>query len=349
MSRLVAALIDFAATKDRLDVVRAGRARLPRTPEHIRGEVAALIAARSPQARASAEGRLWALEAPSDDDARHSPHAWILRAHIRILDRLDRLFVAPSEPGTFELLALTRHLFESLVWARLFNRDSGYGLVFYRRLIADQITAQDQVIEKLEAEIKVFEDFDKLEKAANDETVIAALSKEAPDLTEVESAQAEFHRRQAALDADVRRGFALYGDDAQRQGFGFQAHLVREKALPQHVARRDEWAAHLTAVDTVLSSLLSAECLSRATARGWNWKDSATLVGMKAQYEYLYSLTSRLLHATPLNITTDHDLSEGERGILHEYVFVAVGDMLDEIDSFRFDGQSDIVVINIEE
>lgn len=323
---------------------------MPRTPEHIRGEVAALIAARSPQARASAEGRLWALEAPSDDDARHSPHAWILRAHIRILDRLDTLFAAqPSEPGTFELLALTRHLFESLVWARLFNRDAGYGLVYYRRLVAEQIDVQDQVIKKLTAEIEVFEKFEKLEKAASEETVNAALSKDQPNLEEVQNAQAEFHRRQAALDAEVRRGFALYGDDAQRHGFGFQAHLIRENALPRHHAHREEWTGYATAVDSTLAGLLSSECLSRATAKGWNWKDNATRVGMGAQYEYLYSLTSRLLHASPLNITTDHDLSESERVILHEYVFVAVGDMLDEIDKFRFDGQLDMVVINIEE
>jgi len=325
----------------------AGEVRLPRTPEQIRGEVMALIEGRSPQARSSAEGRLWALEASSDDDARHSPHAWILRAHIRFLDRLDRLFAAPSEPGTFELLALTRHLFESLVWARIFNRDHGYGLVFYRHLVDDQIKSQKQLIEKLEAETKVFEYFEQLETLANEETVNAALANPDSDLAAIQGAQAEFHRRQAAFDVEVRRGFALYGDQVQRNGFAYQVHLLQKKILPQHSTHRDELIARRAEVDAVLAGLVSAECQSRAAAR-WNWSDTSALVGMKTQYAYLYSLTSRLLHATPLNIATEHELSESERIILHEYVFVAVGDVLDEIDKFRFEGQLDIVVINIE-
>lgn len=36
-------------------------------------------------------------------------------------------------------------------------------------------------------------------------------------------------------------------------------------------------------------------------------------VGMDAHHDFIYSHTSRLLHATPMNIITAKDLDDGER------------------------------------
>jgi hypothetical protein len=49
---------------------------------------------------------------------------------------------------------------------------------------------------------------------------------------------------------------------------------------------------------------LSAE-LSTFLPRKWIWKEQATAAGMLDEYEFIYSYSSRLLHATPASLTTD--------------------------------------------
>ena len=64
--------------------------------------------------------------------------------------------------------------------------------------------------------------------------------------------------------------------------------------------------------------------------RNSNWKQRAAIVGMAAEYDFVYSYTSRLLHATPPSITTDQkNLEPGEIEMFLRYVKVAIMDMLD--------------------
>ena len=86
--------------------------------------------------------------------------------------------------------------------------------------------------------------------------------------------------------------------------------------------------------------------LSRSNAR-WNWKDRAVEVGMKAQYEFLYGYTSKLLHSTPMNLITEKELSPSETLTMLEYAFVAISDLLDEIDHFSFPGQVNVLAIEV--
>jgi hypothetical protein len=44
--------------------------------------------------------------------------------------------------------------------------------------------------------------------------------------------------------------------------------------------------------------------------RDWRWKEQAAIAGMSEQYEFIYSFTSRLLHATPVSLTTNQKLLE---------------------------------------
>jgi hypothetical protein len=71
----------------------------------------------------------------------------------------------------------------------------------------------------------------------------------------------------------------------------------------------------------------------------WNWRDRAVEVGMLAQYEFLYSYTSKLLHSTPMNLITEKALSDSETLTMLEYSFVAISDLLDEIEAFKFAGR----------
>jgi hypothetical protein len=53
-----------------------------------------------------------------------SPVVWVLRAHLGTLDKLETLFRRDGEYSTFEMLAVTRNLFENLIWTRSFAQDA---------------------------------------------------------------------------------------------------------------------------------------------------------------------------------------------------------------------------------
>lgn len=68
---------------------------------------------------------------------------------------------------------------------------------------------------------------------------------------------------------------------------------------------------------------------------------------MADQYDFLYRLTSRLLHATPMNMITEKELLEPERIMLLEYIVVTAEDILDAIEDFDFPGRMNLVAIEM--
>ena len=69
---------------------------------------------------------------------------------------------------------------------------------------------------------------------------------------------------------------------------------------------------------------------TKETKGSVNWKEEAGRVGMQAQYEFIYSFTSRLLHATPASIFTDQkNLEVAEMVLFLDYIYVSMLDALD--------------------
>ena len=66
------------------------------------------------------------------------------------------------------------------------------------------------------------------------------------------------------------------------------------------------------------------------TEKKWNWKAQTTTVGMREQYELIYSCTSMLLHARPAGLFTDQkNLEASEMRLFLDYVYVSTLDALD--------------------
>jgi hypothetical protein len=63
-------------------------------------------------------------------------------------------------------------------------------------------------------------------------------------------------------------------------------------------------------------------------ARAWKWDRQAKSVGMLDQYEYIYSFSSSLLHATPASMH-QATLEEHEIGIFLDYILVSISDVID--------------------
>jgi hypothetical protein len=282
---------------------------------------------------------------PSKQDIEHSALIWILRAQIGTLDKIKGLFRRDGTYETFELLAIARNLFENLIWLRLFNRDSQHGLVFFEQLLIQQKQNTEKMIAKVEGEIKLFEEHEKIDNDNLDLTLGVLVETDNPSEAQIKEAQ-EAHRALAAeLDMRVRRSFALYAAAAQFNGYDYQCRILREQVIPQHRATLANIDAQLARYTAIKDTLLTPIMKKRANTR-WNWKERAAEVGMSAQYDFLYSYTSKLLHSTPMNLITEKALSVSEAMTMLDYTFVAINDLLDEIERFSFPGQVNVVVID---
>ena len=119
--------------------------------------------------------------------------------------------------------------------------------------------------------------------------------------------------------------FSLYSDDAVTNGYSFQAYLVEKKAVPNAQEGLNKATDAIADFD---KNALSA--IGEIRPKKWNWSEMSTKVGMAEEYEFIYAYTSRMLHATPISLTTDQkSLEEVEVYIMLRYCAVKMAEVFD--------------------
>src|SRR5690606_13447495 len=84
--------------------------------------------------------------------------------------------------------------------------------------------------------------------------------------------------RMDVIDFEARRHFIAYAADAKVNGYGFQAHLIRKKAVIAAQANLEaKRQVRLDFVDRFSQSLID----EAGGVSKWNWFDSAKAVGME--------------------------------------------------------------------
>lgn len=267
---------------------------------------------------------------PTSEERNHSAVWWILSAHAGTLEKLDIFLRREGSYESLELLAIARNIFENLVWLKLMNSDEQFGIVFYAQFLRNQMESGRALIRKTEDEATLFEHFDSL-----DSDILEKLGPRSGALSneEVREAFDAQEMQSDALDRLIRREFCLYANQATQNGYGYQAWLIREKAIPVHQAKLLELESLQESLNRELTTLLDAQHVGLATGR-WNWLERARDVRMDAQYRFLYSFTSKLLHAIPLNIITDKKLSDLESIMILDYVVISAVDLLEIIEQY---------------
>ncbi|MBD8621196.1 hypothetical protein IFT67_20000 [Sphingomonas sp. CFBP 13728] len=312
-----------------------------KTEEQLLEEIRAVVAERTPMALAQTRGTLQMLglrtraEGVSEDNG----VSWALRAQIGSLEKLIGLLPEGRNPSSVELLASARNLFENLVWLKLFLIDPGWGDFFYGQLLKNQKEDLAGMVTKLQAEADLFDSLDNEYNNIFADTFDSLNNRYLKgDQTATEMTQLLNEHREK-IDRKARRHFALYAAAAVFNGYGYQRHLLIEKQIPH-------WRSQLALIDDRINDFSTRMADPAKVNRylgQWQWRSEALRVGMVAQYDFLYRLTSRLLHATPMNIITEKELIEGERITLLEYIAISVPDAIDAIDAFQFPGRIDAI------
>lgn len=282
----------------------------------------------------------------TDKTHQNSEITWTLKAQEGTLEKFRDIYSTSKLESDTELVALARNLFENIIWLKLFNKDHGYGLVFYYQLLNEQLKSQEQVIEKALGEIKLFKEL------AEEDTLDLGpyshlMSQNSASEEELEKAREYLSNRGAMVDSKARNAFSIYAASAKHNGYSYQAHLIKTKVIPHHEERISVLRKN---VDDLKKSHSEAD-LSKLKELGvsarWNWCDKAKSVGMADHYYFLYAFTSRSLHCTAMNIITPKVLDDSERHLLLDYICITSNNCYDEIEKFSYPGKVNLAYVDI--
>ena len=221
---------------------------------------------------------------------------------------------------TIGLLAVARYVFELSVWLLLFQKDSGYCLIYYRELIQTQRKYYNDTLAHLWREIQLLKRFAERDKEESDQIL--------PHINQVISAENfgnPFRNAMNLVDAEASRQFSIYLDDARTNGYSFQAYLVEKKAIPQVEAAISQIDEELREYDKKVP-----QNVKRLEKGRWQWRRMAEKAGIVHEHDYIYSYASKLLHATPASLTTDQkNLELHEVCLFLRYIYVKIIEIMD--------------------
>ena len=239
--------------------------------------------------------------------------SWCLKVTSEALVRL-RLFIEQDSNfiGTISTIAVARYIFELSVWLHLFKRDSRYGLVYYAQLIDTQNRYWKDCHAQIDREIELLQHFEKKESDARDEVsnqINPTTLKAVVDM----------------VDKQAARRFSLYAEQAKANGYGFQAYLLKKKVVPKIKERIVKIVSEKNDFNSNVSQNVKDLIPSR-----WVWRQMAEKVDLTDEYDYIYTCSSKILHATPASITTTHrDLEPAELVAFLKYINVKIQDLIE--------------------
>lgn len=214
-------------------------------------------------------------------------------ALLRVRTFIERNF---SYIETLGLLSLCRYTFELVVWLKHIELDERFALIYARMLCKQQVELYEKLGAHLQREIDLYLSLAEEEKTAYANVFAAARSQEkAAGRTVVDGMRAASD----LIDEKLALEFAIYSDQVRHNGYGFQAHLLKTQALPKAVEYAEENRNFLAKFNSRW-----AATIDELKVKEWKWNARAAHVGMASEYDFIYSYTSRLLHATPASLTT---------------------------------------------
>ena len=314
----------------------------------LKGDLLALVNDQAELIKAKLNGQLQWLQF-SGPDYKIKSETWVLKAQLGTVEKFQHLITPSGLEQDISVIALARNAFENLIWLKLFNEDRYYGLVFYRQLLQQQLDSQMQAIAKAREEIELFKQLE-LEDVPDSDSIIDLIDNNTSENDKAALVSNLINECREKVDLKARSAFSIYAQQAKHNGYAYQAHLIENDAIPHHEARIKTLKEHMNELlrskpaDT--NPLLEPEFLEKAVR--WNWAERASKLGMESNYKFLYSFTSRLLHATPMSLVTPVVLSSQEKDLLLDYLYLSVKASYEEIDRFTYPGQVSVVKISVD-
>ncbi len=225
---------------------------------------------------------------------------------------------------TMSTITVARYIFELSIWLLLFKLDRRYGLVYYAQLLDTQHKYWKDYRAQIDREIAFLEDFERKERDTQQDALNQIRAISDPKIQKQRLIAAN-KTVTDIIDKDACRRFSIYLEQAKHNGFVFQAHLLKEKLIPEIDQSIEDITSEISAFNASVP-----QGIKDLIPRKWQWKQMAQKVSLVDEYDYIYAFSSKLLHATPASITTDQkNLELSELVVFLKYIEVKIQDVLE--------------------
>lgn len=179
-----------------------------------------------------------------------------------------------SRIETLGTLALTRYIFELVVWLKLFEKDENYVFLFAWMYFDGQIDFYTKLEKFNNREVELYESF----------------------------AREEDEQNKNEIDAKLERDLLIYDDEVREMGYRSQAERIRTQVLPEikELVRLNQ-----KSFDNFNEKRGALVATLKKNMKNTRWVTMAKEAGMEIEFDFIYSYTSRLLHAKPVSIITN--------------------------------------------
>jgi hypothetical protein len=229
----------------------------------------------------------------------------------------------PHTSKPWERLHSVDTIFELVVWLKYIDLNENFALVYARIHFEGQVEHYERLITLVEREANLYDRLAEDEKADLAEAMRTIKESYSDPVAMGQALAEEMKRVSDAETVELRLDseLVLYGDDVVTNGYSFQASLLRTQVLPtyreQAELNRESLRTLCSNWDKNISEVIKEYKIRLQNNRViWPWggpRLQEDLVQMKEHYDFIYSYTSRLLHAKPNSIISNQQsLSDGE-------------------------------------
>jgi len=226
---------------------------------------------------------------------------------------------------SISLISVTRYIFEMSVWLKLLVKDSRYGLVYYALLIKGQREYWTRYQEQVNREVLFLESMEEEEKELTKKR-LEEISLMGKNEDTIKSADTLFEYVKNIIDSKADMRFSIYAEDAKFNGYGFQAALIKENQLKLIESSLIEIAKEKGKFEENTPNDVKDMVIKNIH---WKWDKKAKEADLLDEYSFIYPFTSKLIHAVPTSITTDHkNLEYQEMVLLLRYINMKIKDII---------------------
>ena len=334
---------------------------MEKTPQEKFAEIVSEIKALAPELRklCDAARRFLTTPAPAEHamQIQYFYQQILAYSMLRLRHFIEHNLINTTYIETMATLAVCRYTFELVVWVKLMEKDHRFALIFNRESIRGSIDNLNENISLLENERSFYtsqaDTESNLHQKAIDEIIASDTSTE-----EIGTAIAlRMGQISDYLDKALNSKVLRYYEDIAQNGYGYVASFIEKEALPPiqsdlEIAKSQlkgfdrNWQCYLEQLNNDRGNEIKDLHRNPKKVENMTWKARAQFVGLEADYDFIYSYTSRLLHATPSSLMTlEQNLREDEfltfwRYIRNQFRWVAdvgsgVFSVLEKSDEFH--------------
>lgn len=173
------------------------------------------------------------VEKKSSIDVVQTNTYWVLTVY---RDSLLRIQLLIKQNFTFieslGILAITLYVFELTIWIKLIQKNKTWATVYQYLLIDNQLKYYKDYQAHLKREIVFMQNLESEEKSLTDIRLEEAKAIEEEELR-YKTIVEVLNDTATEIDNKAKRKFTIYGEDAKKNSYGFQAHLIETQALSE--------------------------------------------------------------------------------------------------------------------